>query len=135
MDIKTFFERDRFAKNAGIEILEARSGYAKVKMEVSDMHLNGGDVVQGGALFTLADLAFAVAVNSHAKLTFSIQSSINIFKSEKAGCTLYAEAQEIFDHSKIANCEVRITNTSNELIATFSGTAFRKNVDLPFDPL
>ena len=135
MDIKTFFDRDRFAKNVGIEILEARNGYAKVKMEVKEMHLNGGDVVQGGVLFTLADLAFAVAVNSHAKLTFSIQSSINIFKSEKAGSTLYAESQEVFDHPKICNCEVRVTNASNELIATFTGTAFRKDIDLPFDPL
>ncbi|MCL1943354.1 MAG: PaaI family thioesterase [Candidatus Azobacteroides sp.] len=134
MDIKTFFENDRFAKNAGIELIEAGNGYAKVSMQVKDMHLNGGNVVQGGALFTLADFAFAVAVNSHAKLTLSIQSSINIFKSETAGM-LFAEAREVFSHSKVCNCQVDITNEKGELIATFTGTGFRKDIKLPFDAI
>ena len=137
MDIKTFFENDRFAKNAGIELIEARKGYAKARMQITEMHLNGGDVVQGGAIFTLADLAFAVAVavNSHAKLTFSIQSNINFFRSEKIGTILFAEAKEVFNHPKICNCEVNITNSLGELIATFTGTAFRKDIQLPFKAL
>ena len=135
MDIKTFFENDRFAKNAGIELIEARKGYAKARMQITEMHLNGGDVVQGGAIFTLADLAFAVAVNSHAKLTFSIQSNINFFQSEKIGTILFAEAKEVFNHPKICNCEVNITNSLGELIATFTGTAFRKDIQLPFKAL
>ncbi|MCD7974151.1 MAG: hotdog fold thioesterase [Candidatus Azobacteroides sp.] len=135
MDIIDFFKNDRFARNAGIEIVEVRKGYAKVKMEVSEMHLNGGNVVQGGALFTLADLAFAVAVNSHGRLTFSIQSNINIFKSERVGSILYAEAKEVFNHPKICNCEVNITNAQGELVATFSGSGFRKEIPLPFEPL
>ncbi len=134
MDIKTFFENDRFARNAGIELIEARKGYAKASMKVADIHLNGGNVVQGGAIFTLADFTFAVAVNSHAKLTVSIQSNINIFKSEKAGI-LYAEAKEVFSHSKVCNCLVDITNESGELIATFTGTGFRKDIQLPFEAL
>lgn len=134
MDIKTFFDNDRFAKNAGIELIEAGNGYAKASMKIEEMHLNGGNVVQGGALFTLADFAFAVAVNSHAKLTFSIQSNINIFKSESSGI-LFAEAKEVFSHPKICNCQVDITNEKGELIATFTGTGFRKDITLPFDAL
>jgi acyl-CoA thioesterase len=134
MTIQEFLQGDKFAVNAGIELLEVRSGYAKARMEIKPMHLNGGGVCQGGAIFTLADLAFAAATNSHGRLTFSITSSINFFKSESKGF-LYAEAKEVFNHKRLANCEVQVTNESGELIATFNGTGYRKDTPLPFNPL
>lgn len=132
--IQEFLKGDAFALNAGVELLEVRSGYAKARMEIKPMHLNGGGVCQGGAIFTLADLAFAAATNSHARLTFSIHSTINFFKSERKGF-LYAEAKEVFSHKRLANCEVNITNESGELIATFNGTGYRKDTELPFEAL
>lgn len=134
MTIQEFLQGDKFAVNAGIELLEVQSGYAKARMEIKEMHLNGGGVCQGGAIFTLADLAFAAATNSHGRLTFSITSSMNFFKSESKGF-LYAEAREVFDHKRLANCEVQVANESGELIATFNGTGYRKDTPLPFNPL
>jgi acyl-CoA thioesterase len=134
MTIQDFFKNDAFAAVAGVELLEAGNGYARARMEIRPMHLNGGSVCQGGAIFTLADLAFAVATNSHARLTFSISSEIHIFKSERAGF-LYAEAHELFSHSRLSNCEVKITNEQGELIATFNGTGYRKEAPLPFDAI
>lgn len=72
--------------------------------------------------------------NSHARLTLSITSNINFFKAESKGY-LYAEAKEAFSHKRLANCEVRITNEAEELIATFNGTGYRKDTELPFTPL
>ena len=69
MDIFEFLQGDKFAINAGVELLEVGNGYAKARMEIKPAHLNGGGVCQGGAIFTLADLAFAAASNSHAQLT------------------------------------------------------------------
>ena len=97
-------------------------------------HLNGGGVCQGGALFTLADLAFAAATNSHARLTLSVESTIHFFKAEREGY-LYAEAREIYNHKRLSHCEVRITNEAGELVATFSGTGYRKATELPFEPI
>lgn len=134
MDIKDFLKGDQFALFAGVELLEVGFGYAKARMEIKPMHLNGGGVCQGGAIFTLADLAFAAAVNSHARLTLSIQTSINFFKSE-AGGYLYAEAVEVLNHKKLSNCEVKVTNEKGEIIATFNGTGYRKDVALPFLPV
>ena len=134
MDIQEFFKGDAFAIAAGVELLEAGNGFARACMEIKPMHLNGGGVCQGGAIFTLADFAFAVATNSHAQLTFSINSEIHIFKSEKNGL-LYAEAHEVFNGSRLANCEVKITNEQGELIATFNGTGYRKDMQLPFEAL
>ena len=95
---------------------------------------NGQRLCQGGAIFTLADLTFAAATNSHARLTLSITSSINFFKAESKGF-LYAEAREAFSHKRLANCEVRITNETGDLIATFNGTGYRKDTELPFAPI
>jgi acyl-CoA thioesterase len=98
---------------------------AKARMEITPAHLNAAGVCQGGALFTLADLAFAAASNSAGRPTVSIQSDIRIFRAEKEG-TLYAEACEVFDHKRLSACEVRITNAAGELVATFSATGYRK---------
>ncbi|MCD7935241.1 MAG: PaaI family thioesterase [Tannerellaceae bacterium] len=134
MSIREFLQGDRFAVAAGVELLEVRKGYAKARMLITPEHLNGGGVCQGGAIFTLADLVFAAATNSHAKMTLSITSTIHFFRSEKEGY-LYAEAREIFDHKRLSNCEVTITNEQGDLIATFTGTGYRKDIALPFEPL
>lgn len=134
MTIKDFFKKDSFANHTGIELLEVKKGYAKACLEIKPVHLNGGGVCQGGVIFTLADFAFAVATNSHAQLTLSVTSNINFLKSESKGF-LYAEAREIFCHKKLSNCEVRITNDSEELIATFNATGYRKDTQLPFEAL
>ena len=134
MTIQDFLQGDKFALLAGVELLGVGNGYAKARMEVKPEHLNGGGVCQGGALFTLADLAFAAATNSHARLTFSIDSSIHFFRSVSEGM-LYAEAHEVFNHKRLANCEVRIATEAGELIATFNGTGYRKDTALPFEPI
>ena len=76
MTLKDFFKKDRFAALAGVELLEVRQGYAKARMLVTPEHLNGGGVCQGGALFTLADLACAAAFNSHLVLTLGTSANI-----------------------------------------------------------
>jgi len=133
MDIKEFFKQDRYAVLSGVELLEVKSGYARAKMEIEEMHLNAGNVVQGGAIFTLADLAFAAAVNAYGNLAMSIETSIRYFKGVGKG-TLFAEAKALNIHPKLATFEVNVTNEENELIAVFTATAYRKNVPLPFDP-
>jgi acyl-CoA thioesterase len=134
MEIKEFFKGDHFAMDAGVELLETGNGTARARMEILPKHLNGGGVCQGGAIFTLADLAFAAAVNSHAELTLSIQSDVRFFKAESKGY-LYADAKEIFCHGRIAGAEVRITNEAGELVASLSGIGYHKGTALPFDPI
>jgi acyl-CoA thioesterase len=131
MTIGEFFKNDRYAALSGIELLEVETGRAKTKMEIKDMHLNAGNVVQGGAIFTLADFAFAVAVNTYGNLALSIETSIRYFKGVGTG-TLFAEAKAVHVHKKLATFIVTVTNEKEELIALFTATAYRKEVALPF---
>ena len=92
--IKAFFRNDRFAANAGVELLEVREGYAKASLTITPEHLNAGGRTQGGALFTLADLALAAAANAHGTLAFSLSSHITFLRGSQPGDTLIAEARE-----------------------------------------
>ncbi|MGA2329327.1 MAG: hypothetical protein ABSH05_23955 [Bryobacteraceae bacterium] len=50
--IATIFERDRFARENGIRVVEERLGFARTEMTVEPGHLNSVGILQGGALFT-----------------------------------------------------------------------------------
>lgn len=129
MTLFDFFKNDRFAAMAGVELMEISEGYAKARMLITPEHLNGGGVCQGGALFTLADLAFAAAVNSHLVLTFSTTSNITIFRSVTEGY-VFAEANEIVNHPRLPYAEVKIIDEKGQLIAIFTSSGYRKR-DVP----
>lgn len=135
MTLKEFLsENDRFAAESGVELLEIKEGQARARMLIEPRHLNGGGVCQGGALFTLADLAFAAAANSRKALTLSITSNVTFFRSESAGY-LYAEAVEVVNHKKIPCIEVRITNEQGDLVALMTSSGYRKSCELPVEGL
>lgn len=125
-DISLFFsENDHFAKHSGITLLEVQRGYAKVQMDIQPMHFNGAGTVHGGAIFTLADFAFAVAANSHGQLALAINTSITFINPAHEGC-LFAEARELSVNRRLGTYEVQVRNHANLLIAQFQGTAYRK---------
>ena len=70
MTAQEFFKNDRFATNAGVELIEIKEGYSKARLVITAEHLNAGGRTQGGAIFTLADLALAAAANSHGTSLF-----------------------------------------------------------------
>lgn len=126
MHIKEFFKNDRFAANAGVEILEVSKGYAKAGMKVTSTHLNSVDTAQGGAIFTLADLAFAAAANSHGTVAVAINVNISFVKAAFSGDTLIAEAKENSINPKIGAYTVNVINQNKELVAIFQGMVYRK---------
>ena len=115
MDIQQFLNKnDHFAAAAGCRITEMSEGRAV------------GGVCQGGAFFTLADLALAAVMNSRGQLTFGIQNNIMYLGSAHEGDVLTAEAVEVINHHKIPAVEVRITNQDGHLLCHVTGMAYRK---------
>lgn len=124
-DQNDFFTKDTFARGAGIELLEVSPGKARVKMEVRAIHLNSHGTVHGGAIFTLADAAFALASNSHGVPAAAINASIAYMKSARSG-TLFADAVEYSKNPKLATYIVDVTDERGEKIAIFQGMVYRK---------
>jgi acyl-CoA thioesterase len=125
MDIKEFLRNDRFAALLGIELLEASEGNAKAKLEIKEEHLNTIDIAHGGAIFSLADFTFAAASNSHGNIAVAINANISFVKAAGKG-TLIAKAVEVSKNHKLATYNINITNSRDELVASFQGMVYRK---------
>ena len=92
-EIRDRFAGDRFATEAAGAVIDAAEpGHAVCSMPIRPVHLNANSVPMGGAVFTLADFAFAVAANGFSeRITVTQQVSVS-FLSAARGSTLIAEA-------------------------------------------
>lgn len=118
-----YFKSDKFAAHNGIQLTECKPGYAKATVKVESYHLNGAGVVHGGLLFTLADFAFAAAVNSYETVSLSISASMSYFDKSTEGIII-AEARELSRSNKLIHCDVSVKHESGTLLANFKGTAY-----------
>src|SRR5687767_5238807 len=105
----------------GIEIEEAREGYARVRMRLRADMLNGHGIAHGGLIFALADTAFAYACNSRNVRTVAAQASIVFLDSAKEGEVLIAEAQETVLVGRSGVCHVHVRDAAGRAVAEFQG--------------
>ena len=123
-ETKKYFIEDRFAtKVCGITIEKVGPGEALCRMEIQDLHKNALGSVQGGAIFTLADFAFAVASNQEGMATVSLSNTITYLRASR-GSVLFARACRISETKRIAAYEVTITDDLEETIALMNVTGF-----------
>lgn len=92
-EIRRRFKNDRFATDTtGVVIVSAEPGKAVCSLTLEERHMNENNVPMGGAIFTLADIACAVAANGFSeRKTVSQQASITFLAPAK-GKRLIAEA-------------------------------------------
>lgn len=117
--IRETFSQDHFATDvAGASVIEARPQYARCEMELKPFHLNARGAVMGGAIFTLADFAVAVASNAYKENpdTVTIHAGIN-FLSPAKGKVLTAEATCVKSGRTTCLYEVIITDELGTLVA------------------
>ena len=93
-ELRARFQRDRFAAElTGADIREAEPGRAVCALSLRPVHLNANGAPMGGAVFTLADFAFAVAANGFAEQVTVSQHASVTFLSPAKGRELLAEAR------------------------------------------
>ena len=117
--------KDHFAEALGIQVLEVKDGYAKVSMKVEKNHTNALGFTHGGAIFSLADYAFAQACNFGDNVAVAVQVNINFLKPSVEGDTLMAEAVRVSDGKTMGLYHVTVRN-QDKTVAFFSGLAFKK---------
>ncbi len=124
MDVaKIFNERDKFAKFLEMKVIKAENGYAEAKVTLKEEYKNGLEIAHGGIIYTLADLAFAAASNSHGKRAVAIEANISYIKSVKEG-TLTAVAEEIGRTKRLGRYIVKVYDEEKRLCALFKGTSY-----------
>ena len=93
-DIRACFSGDRYAtETTGVFIQEAQPGASVCTLPLRPELLNANGTPMGGAIFTLADFAFAVAANGHSTRVTVTQQVAVTFLAASRGKVLTAEAR------------------------------------------
>ena len=118
-------EHDLFSQWLGIEVLEIKTGYSRLRMKVREEMINGFGIVHGGIAFSLADSAFAFACNNRNNLSVALDTAINFLKPVNVGDVLTAEAKELHNGRSTGLYHIEIKNQNDHLVAMFKGTCYR----------
>lgn len=123
-------ENDLFSQWLGIEVVEIKEGYSKIKMTVRPEMVNGFGIVHGGIAFSVADSAFAFACNNRNQLSVALDTSINFLKPVHVGDVLVAEAKEVHNGKSTGLYHIEIINQKDHLVAQFKGLCYRTDKSL-----
>ncbi|MDR1972758.1 MAG: PaaI family thioesterase [Treponema sp.] len=126
---RSFFSADRWAAAAGVTIDSVREDLVECSMEIAGIHRNAGGAVQGGAIFTLADLAFAVHSNldlvcgADLGMTVGQSCSISYLKSSR-GKRLIARSVCLSRGRSMSVYRISVTDDLGVPIAEMIGNGF-----------
>src|SRR5437762_5568675 len=123
--VNHMMDNDFFSQWLGIEVLEIKEGYSRIKMMIRKEMVNGFGIVHGGIPFSLADSAFAFACNNRNNLSVALDVTITFTKAVNIGDVLIAEAKEFHNGRSTGVYLITVTNQKNEKVALFKGTCFR----------
>ena len=123
-EARDYFSQDRFATENGMSIDELDGEHAVTSLTISSRHKNAFGGVMGGAIFTLADFAFAALTNDRERVTVAQQVSISYLSAAK-GKRLIATARYRKDGRSSCVVNVDVTDDTGRDIAQFVGTGFK----------
>lgn len=112
---------DRASQALGMELLEVRSGYARIRMPIRPDMTNGHGICHGGYMFLLADSTFAFACNSHNQRAVAASAEIHFLASAHEGDVLTAEGIELHLAGRSGVYDMRVTDQTGRLVAVFRG--------------
>lgn len=115
------FERDRASQAAGMRIEAVAPGYARVSMRLDSEMINGHQTAHGGAIFTLADSAFAFACNSRNVVSVAQHCEITYVTPAREGEMLIAEACEVNLTGRFGIYDVTVAAEDGRVVAAFRG--------------
>ncbi|MCD8315988.1 MAG: PaaI family thioesterase [Eggerthellaceae bacterium] len=124
-EINEYFKDDTWATEAaGCIVVEGSKGHSVVEMELTPIHYNAFGNVMGGAIFTLADFALAVACNIGEKPTVGISDTIDYLKSSK-GKKLIATCDADHSGNTMGFYTITIKDDLGAYIAKMSAVTLR----------
>jgi len=125
--VNDFIQNDPFAKHLGATVEIIAPGHSRVTLTVTEEMANFHGMTHGGLIFTLGDLAFAAASNSHGQTAVALNVSISFLQASKPGDQLVAEAREMHAGGPIALYEINVSNLqTGEVIAKSQDMVYRK---------
>ena len=125
-ELNDFFGHDRFAEHVGCRIVEGSVGHGVAELDIRDHHRNALGNVMGGAVFTLADFALAIASNVGAPPSVSVSSAID-YMSASRGTRLIATCNADKSGRRLGFYTTDVTDDTGRRIAKVTATVFRES--------
>ncbi|MBQ6009801.1 MAG: PaaI family thioesterase [Kiritimatiellae bacterium] len=123
-EARAYFSGDRFATENGMTLEERDESHAVTSLALGARHRNALGGVMGGAIFTLADFAFAALTNDRERAAVAQQVSVNFLAAAK-GDRLIATARYKKDGRASCVVNVDVVDDTGREIAQFVGTGFK----------
>ena len=114
--------RTPYMKHLGMEFVEAREGWARLKMRYQDENSTAAKALHGGAISSLLDTTGAMAAWTTAEIAtpkyFGSTVGINVnYLSGAIGEDIFAEGTVLKRGKEIIYSDVRVTNAEGKLLA------------------
>ena len=125
--------QEPFARLLGIELLELEDGYSRVEMVYDPARQNNiYGRAHGGAVFGLIDEAFETAGQTDGTVAVAMNVNVTYIASPEPGDRLHAEARRVTQTKRTANYDIKVTDSSDRLIAICQALAYRTGKPIPF---
>ena len=124
-DARERIEADPYCEFLGVELVELAPGRARTRLTVTEELLNFHGTPHGGAVYSLADAAFAAASNSHGDTALALETNISYLDAVETGTTLTATAEETHLAGRTAEYEAVVESEDGDRVATFRGRVYR----------
>lgn len=122
--VAAMWERDAFTRWLGASIIEVRSGYCALRMQVRAEMMNGFGVAHGGIVFSIADSAMAFACNNTGHVTVAVDNSVSYPAPVRLDDELTAVAEQESASSRLAFYKVVVRRADDAVVALFRGTVY-----------
>lgn len=118
-----------FARTTGVRLIDIDLGTARGKVEIGPQHMNPIGSVQGGVIFTLADLVAGAAAFTYGSCHTTVSSDLHFLSPALHTKTLFAQATTIKHGKRIVVLDVRVTDERDTLLSSMTMTFY--NLDIP----
>ena len=124
-ELRVRIQDDLWARTLGIEYLALGPGFCRLGLTLQPHMVNFQGYPHGGVIFSLADIAFGAACNSHGEPAVALNMTISFLTAVPAGSRLVAEAREIKQGRRAGFYQVSVTSEEGALVAQVHCVAHR----------
>lgn len=118
-------ESDPWARTLGIEFLDVWRGHCRLRLQLRSHMVNFQGYPHGGVIFSLADIAFGAACNSHGEDAVALSVTINYLAAVTSEAVLVAEAHEVKQGRRAGFYQMSVATDDGRAVASAHAVAHR----------
>lgn len=123
--LRAHIQSEPWARALGVRWEALAPGYCRVSLALTPEQRNYLGHPHGGVIFSLADVAFGAACNSHGATALAVSMTITFLTAVPADAVLIAEARERHQGRQTGFYDVTVRTAEGALVATLGCVSHR----------